>query len=108
MSKKIRITIGTGCGLRSDGTSIAIADRVRMVLIAKRLLLDTCGGYAVRNVDGGWRDSTGKDWEEPGLEFVVTADKSKVNPDGLAMLIRDTFEQVCVTLTVEPVNTKFI
>lgn len=108
MSKKIRITIGTGCGLRKNGTAISHPDRSRMTYLAKRYLLDTCGGYTVTQSDGGWRDEDGKDWEEPSLGFVVIMDKNKANPEGLAMIIRDTFEQVCVMLTVEPVNTKFI
>jgi len=106
--KKLRITIGTGCGLRKDSTPISGFDRAGMVMLTKSFLLTNCGGYTMTTADGGWRDAEGTDWEEPSLGFVVIIDEGKIIPEALAQFVRDTFCQVCVMLTVEEVNTRMI
>ena len=99
-----RITITVGTGLRDDGSRIKIEDRAIMLIKAKMFLLTNCGGYTVTSVDGGWRDSEGTDWEEPGLMFTLLTAKGQIIPTALASAIRDIFEQRCVMLTVEPVE----
>jgi len=42
------------------------------------------------------------------MGFVVIIDEGKIIPEALAQFVRDTFEQVCVMLTVEEVNTQMI
>lgn len=61
--------------------------------------------------DGGWRDDSGKDWQEQSLGFVIILDAEKTSvpfAQSLAAFVRDAFDQVCVMLTVEEVNTQFI
>lgn len=103
----LRVTIGVGCGLRANGSRISHADQIRMVMLAKNLLLTNCGGYTMTRAEGGWRDSTGTDWEEPSLGFVVLVD-ANAHPTVLAIAIRDIFEQKCVMLTTEEVNTRLV
>jgi hypothetical protein len=50
--KKLRITIGTGCGLRKDSTPISGFDRAQMTMLTKSFLLSNCGGYTITTADG--------------------------------------------------------
>lgn len=109
MNEKIRITITAGCGVRKGGLRISLGARCCLLNRVRKMFLDVCEGYTMKMAEGGWRND-GKDWEEPCVEFSAVVTKGQLTFDGevLAAFVRDTFEQQCVLLTIEPIQSKLI
>lgn len=110
MSNRTKITIGIGTGFRKSGARIWPDSLTVMEDTATKYLLDMCGGYTCHRVAGGWRDETGKDVVEPGLSITVTVDLSRCGfaPERIASHLRDIFDQQCVILETQLVESQLI
>lgn len=110
MSNRTKITIGIGTGFRRSGAPIDADSLTVMEAHADGYLLGMCGGYTKHRVDGGWRDESGKDIIEPGLSITVTVDLARCGfaPERIAAHLRDVFDQQCVILETQPVNSQLI
>jgi hypothetical protein len=109
--KRIKVTIGVGCGFRKDKKGILPTARKHMLAAATLFLLANFGAYTLSEVRGGWRDETGHDWIEPGYFFSFTTEEKilAVAPaHWAAALIRDIFDQQCVVLETSEVNFELI